>query len=160
MDVPTLSPDVMLIRTTPLGEVRISTTEVSPCLIKRGKWFRHNVRHNVTSTMQEFVDIAIATLYAGNFIKDWNVTAEVSCSDYRYIRFAVTGIDRSPEVYRNPRRTDWESFRTNLPGYLCSMTDKVDYYMGLEIASTQFQDAIVSDYNNSCPFTARGTPGT
>jgi hypothetical protein len=110
----------------------------------------------VTSTRQEVIDITIATLYAGNFVKDWNVTGEVSCSDHRYIRFTITGIDRFPEVNRNPRRTDWESFRTDLPGYLGSMTDKITDYMGLEIAATQFQDAIVSAYNDSCPLTARG----
>jgi hypothetical protein len=60
----------------------------------------------VTSNRQEFIDITIATFYASNFIKDWNVTEEVSCSDHRYIRFTVTGIDRLVEFYRNPRRTD------------------------------------------------------
>jgi len=38
----------------------------------------------VTSNRQEVIDITIATLYAGNFIKDWHVTEEVSCSDHRY----------------------------------------------------------------------------
>jgi hypothetical protein len=103
----------------------------------------------VTSTRQEVIDITIATIYTGNFVKDWNVTGEVGCSDHRYIRFTITGIDRFPEVYRNPCRTD-------LPGYLGSMTDKITDYMGLEIAATQFQDAIVSAYNDSCPLTARG----
>jgi hypothetical protein len=36
------------------------------------------------------------------------------------------------------------------------MTDKIIDYMGLEIAATQFQNAIVSAYNDSCPLTARG----
>ena len=67
----------------------------------------------VTSNRQEVIDVTIATLYTGNFIKDWHVTQEVSCSDHRYIHFTVTGIDRSVEVYRNPRRTNWESFRTD-----------------------------------------------
>jgi len=39
----------------------------------------------VTSNRQEVIDIMIATLYAGNFIKDWHVTEGVSCSDHRYI---------------------------------------------------------------------------
>ena len=60
----------------------------------------------IASNRQEVIDIAIATVYAGNFIKDWHVTEEVSCSDHRYIRFTVTGIDQSVEVYRNPCRTD------------------------------------------------------
>jgi hypothetical protein len=36
------------------------------------------------------------------------------------------------------------------------MTDKITDYMGLGTAATQFQDAIVSAYNDSCPLTARG----
>jgi hypothetical protein len=43
----------------------------------------------VMSNMQEVIDITIATLYTGNFIKDWHVTEEVSYSDHRYIRFTV-----------------------------------------------------------------------
>jgi hypothetical protein len=39
----------------------------------------------VTSNRQEVIDITIATFYARNFIKDWHVTEEVSCSDHRYI---------------------------------------------------------------------------
>jgi hypothetical protein len=110
----------------------------------------------VTSTRQEVIDITIATIYAGNFVKDLNVTGDVSCSDNRCIRFNITGIDRSPEVYRNPRRTDWESFRTDLTGYLSCMTDKVTDYMGFETAAIQFKDAIVSAYNDSFPLTVRG----
>ena len=44
--------------------------------------------------------------YASSFIKDWHVTEEVSCSEHRYIRFALTGIDRLVQVNRNPHRTD------------------------------------------------------
>jgi len=101
----------------------------------------------LTYNRQEVIDIMIATVYAGNFIRDWHVTEEVSCPDHRYIRFTVTGIDRSVEVYRNPRRTDWESFRTDLLGCLCDMTDKMSNFTDLETAAKQFQDAIVFAYN-------------
>jgi hypothetical protein len=40
----------------------------------------------VTCNTQEVIDITIATLYAGNFITNWHVSEEVSCSDNRYIR--------------------------------------------------------------------------
>jgi len=109
----------------------------------------------VTSNRQEIIAITIATLYAGNFIKDWHVTEEVSCSDNRYNRFTVTGIDHSVEVYRNPRRTDWESFRTDLLGCLCDMTDKITNFMDLESAARQFQDVVVFAYNGNCPFTVK-----
>ena len=70
----------------------------------------------VTSNRQEVTDITIATLYIGNFIKGWHVTEEVSCSDHRYIRFTVKSISHLVEIFRNPHRTDWESFRTDLSG--------------------------------------------
>jgi len=109
----------------------------------------------VTSNRQEVIDFTIATVYAGNFIKDWHVTEEVSCSDHRYIRFTVMDIDRSVEVYRNPRRTDWESCRTGLLGCLCNMTDKTSNFTDLETAAKQFQDAVVFAYNENCPLTVR-----
>jgi hypothetical protein len=92
----------------------------------------------VTTNRQEVIDITIVTLYAGNFVKDWHVTGKESCSDHRYIQFTIMGIDCSIEVYRNPRRTDWGSFRTNLSGNLGSMTDKITNFMYLESTATQF----------------------
>jgi hypothetical protein len=95
----------------------------------------------VTCNKQEVMDINIVTFYAGNFIKNWHVSEEVSCSDHRYIRFTVTGTNRSIEVYRNPRRTDWESFGTDLSGCLCKMMDKVNDFVDLETAAEEFQEA-------------------
>jgi hypothetical protein len=68
----------------------------------------------VTSNRQEVIDIKIATFYAGNFVKNWYVSEEVRSSDHRYIRFTIMGIDRMVEVFHNPHRTDWKSFRTDL----------------------------------------------
>jgi hypothetical protein len=113
----------------------------------------------VTSNRQEVIDITIATLYAGNFVKNWHVTEEVSCSDHRYIRFTITGIDRIVEVFRNPCRTDWESFRTDLSGCLGSITDKITDFVDLETTARQFQDAIISVHRDSCPLTLRRNNG-
>jgi len=109
----------------------------------------------VPANRQEVIDITIATLYIGNLIKDWNVTEEVSCSDHRYIRFTVMGIDHSVVTFRNPRRTDWESFRTNLQVCLQVMPDKIRDCTDLEIAAQQFQDAIAFTYNENCHLTTR-----
>jgi hypothetical protein len=49
-----------------------------------------------TSYSQEVIHITIDTFYAGNFIKDWHVTEEVSCPAHRRIRFTVT--DRGDRV--------------------------------------------------------------
>ena len=110
----------------------------------------------LTSNRQEVIDITIGTLYAGNLTKDWHVIEEVSCSDHRYIQFTVMGIDHSVERYRNPRRTDWESFRTDLLSCLCGMTDKINKFTDLEIAANQLQEAIAFAYNENCPLTVMG----
>jgi hypothetical protein len=93
----------------------------------------------VTSNRQEVIDIMIATFYPGNFIKDWHVTEEVSCSDHRYFQFTVMGIDCLVEIYSNPRRTDWESFRTDLSGCLRDVKDRIIYFIKLETAARQFR---------------------
>jgi hypothetical protein len=79
----------------------------------------------VTSNRQEVIDITIATIYVGNFVKDWHVTEEGGCSDHRYIRFNITGFDHLVEFYRNSRRADWESFRTDLAHHLRGMEDRI-----------------------------------
>jgi hypothetical protein len=109
----------------------------------------------VTCNRQEVIDIKIATFYTGNFIKNWHVSEEVSCSDHRFIRFILIGIDRSVEVYRNPRRTDWEYFRTDLSGCLCKMMEKINDFADLETAAEHFQDVIVFAYKENCPLTVR-----
>jgi hypothetical protein len=109
----------------------------------------------VTTNRQEVIDITIAPLYADNLIKDWHVTEEVTCSDHRFIQFTVRGIDHSVKIYRNPRRTNWESFRTDLSGGLHGMTDKINNFIDLEMAANQFQEAITIAYNENCPLTVR-----
>jgi hypothetical protein len=96
-------------------------------------------RHTfVTTNRQVVIDITIATLCAGNFVKYWHVTDEVSCSDHRYIQFNIMGVDCIVEFYHNPHRTDWGSFRTDLLGSLASMTDRITDFMDLEAAAVQF----------------------
>jgi hypothetical protein len=65
------------------------------------------------------------------------------------------GIDSSAEFYRNPCRTDWESFRTDLAGYQHGTKDRITNFIDLETAARQFQDAIISAYNDNCPSFAR-----
>jgi hypothetical protein len=120
-------------------------------IMNRGKRFTF-----VTSNRQEVIDITIATLYAGNLVKDLHVSEEISCSDHRHIRFTVTGIDHTVVTYRNPRRTDWESFRTDLLGCLSGMTDKINNCIDLEIAANQLQDAFVYAYNENFPLIMKG----
>ena len=65
------------------------------------------------------------------------------------------GIDHSVITYRRSRRTDWESFRTDLSGCLSGMTDKINHFTDLEITANQLQDAIAFAYNENGPLTVR-----
>ena len=65
------------------------------------------------------------------------------------------GINHSVEIFRSPRRTDWESFRTDLSDCLRVMPDKINNFTDTEIAAKQFQDAVGLDYNENCPLTVK-----
>jgi hypothetical protein len=67
----------------------------------------------VTSNGHKVTDIIIAIIYVGNFVKNWHVPEEVSCSDHRHIQFNITGFKNVLEFYCNLSRTDWESYRTD-----------------------------------------------
>jgi hypothetical protein len=65
------------------------------------------------------------------------------------------GIDHSVITYWNSRRTDWESYRTDLSGCLSGKTDKINNFTDIEIAANQLQEAIAFAYSENCPLTAR-----
>jgi hypothetical protein len=109
----------------------------------------------VTSNRLEVIDITIATIYVGNFVRTWNVTEEVSCSDHRYIRFNSTVFDHLVEFYRNPCRPNRESFITDLANHLRGMEDRISNCVDFETAARQLQDAITLAYDNNCPSVAR-----
>jgi hypothetical protein len=47
-------------------------------------------------------------------VSDWHVSDVTSLSDHRYILFQVSDIEISKVTYRNPKRTNWESYREDL----------------------------------------------
>jgi len=65
------------------------------------------------------------------------------------------GIDHSVITYRNPRKTDWESYRIDLSGCMSRMTGKINNFTDIELAANQLQDAITSSFNENCPLTVR-----
>ena len=49
-----------------------------------------------------------------DLVSDWHVSDETSLSDHRYILFQVSDIEISKVTYRNPKRTNWESYQEDL----------------------------------------------
>ncbi|KAK9752401.1 protein of unknown function (DUF4780) [Popillia japonica] len=50
----------------------------------------------------------------GGMIRNWHVSDEPSLSDHAYIRFEISNCVTEPKAYRDPRRTNWESYRDDL----------------------------------------------
>jgi hypothetical protein len=84
-------------------------------------------------------------------IIDWEVSSEPSLSDHRHILFTLRG--SSPVLlFRNPRGTNWGSFRGSLEEKLgrgpeMSMKDEA----GLGFAIHGIQQALVSAFEDNCP---------
>jgi hypothetical protein len=68
----------------------------------------------VASNRQEFTDLTLGTDKIGDLAVNWHVSDETSLSDHRYILFQVGDLEISRITYRNPKRTNWESYQEDL----------------------------------------------
>ena len=99
---------------------------------------------------QEVIDITLGSYGLIESIVGWEISREPSLSD-RHILFTLRGSILAPLI-RNPRGTDWGSFREDLRGKLergpeMSMKDEA----GLGLAVQWIQQALVTAYEDNCP---------
>lgn len=109
----------------------------------------------VTCVRQEIIDITLATPYISNYIRGWHVSDEESCSDHRYICFNIEGLSVKKDQYRNPRRTNWESYKVDLNNNLKNVETTIQNHVDLEFAAEQLREAIISAYEENCQVTTR-----
>ncbi|KAJ8977120.1 hypothetical protein NQ317_005248 [Molorchus minor] len=93
-----------------------------------------------------FFEIIDVTNHISSFVSNCRVSDEVSSP--------------TQETYRNPRKTDWEAYKTDLENSLTRMTQTIRDTIDLEVAAEQVQDAITSAYNDNCPITRKGSNRT
>ena len=84
-------------------------------------------------------------------ILNWKVSDEVSLSDHKQIEFEYNAGDIIVESYRDPRKTNWDLYKTNLNNYNFNFEDEIRTVEQLEKASSQIIDSVISSYNASCP---------
>jgi hypothetical protein len=105
----------------------------------------------VDSNRQEVIDFTLGTDKVGDLVSDWHVFDETSLSDHRYILFQVSYIEISRITYRNPKRTNWESYQEDLKVNLGAVPRVVHSVRDVELAADLVQHAILSSYHQNCP---------
>jgi len=100
---------------------------------------------------QELIDIILGSYGLLESITGWEVLREPSVSDHRHILLNLRGSITAPLI-RNPRGTNWGSFREDLRDTLetgpeMNMKDEA----GLELAVHCFQQALITAYEKNCP---------
>jgi hypothetical protein len=105
----------------------------------------------VVSNRQEVTDLTLGTDKVVDLVSDWHVSDEISLSDHRYIQFQVSDIEIFKITYRNPKRTNWESYREDLKANLRAVPRVVHSVRIVELAVDLVQQAILSSYHKNCP---------
>lgn len=109
----------------------------------------------VTSRAQTIIDLTLATEQVSQFILDWHVSNELSCSDHRWIRFNlhITTIPAVPR--RNPRKTDRGKYGKLVEERLNLLELPWRHSNTAEIEShlTNITTILINSYEQTCPLT-------
>jgi hypothetical protein len=103
------------------------------------------------ASRQEVTDITLGSFGLLEMITGWEVSSEPSLSDHRHILFTLRG-SLPVTLIRNPRSTNWGSFREALREKLergPKMDMKDEARLGLAIH--WIQEALISAYEENCP---------
>jgi hypothetical protein len=76
----------------------------------------------VVCNRKEAVDLTLGTNKIGNLVSKWYVSDEPSLSDHRCVCFEVGNTAITRVTCRDPKRTNWESYKDNLRVNLETMT--------------------------------------
>ena len=99
----------------------------------------------------EVTDITLGSLRLLESIIDWEVLSQPSLSDHRYILFTLGG-SVPVRLIRNPRGTNWGSFKGDLRDRLEGGPEmNVKNEAGLGLATHGVQQALISAYKDNCP---------
>ena len=96
-------------------------------------------------------DITLGSYGLLESITGWEVSFKPSMSDHRHILFILWGSVPVPLI-RNPRGTNWGSFREGLREKLKRGPEmNMKEEAGLELAVHWIQQVLISAYEDNCP---------
>jgi hypothetical protein len=106
---------------------------------------------SVISNRKEVINLTLGTNKIGDLATNWHVSDEISLSDHRYIVFQVGDLEVTGLTYRNPKRTNWESYQEDLKVNLGLVPRVIHSVRDVELAVDMLQQAILSSYHQNCP---------
>ena len=106
--------------------------------------FRNSVR-------EEVIDITLCTGSFRDKVRKWRVSDEPSLSDHMQILYELEShAPPGPTWVRNPRKTNWERYSTDLQAALHGKTMIIKDVDALERTADQFSSAIITTYELNC----------
>ncbi|XP_047987223.1 uncharacterized protein LOC125227075 [Leguminivora glycinivorella] len=106
----------------------------------------------VNARRGEVIDITLASNNASNKVSSWHVSGEISLSDHRYICFRyTTKIKVEVILKRNPRNTNWLSFKDDLKADLGNPNGKLNSIIDIELEADKIGQAVHTAWTNNCP---------
>jgi len=105
---------------------------------------------------QEVIDITLCSRGAAGLVRDWRVSSEPSGSDHRQVHF---NLEHTEEAIwgRNPRHTNWMSYRSDLEAILKKAPSRFHTAENLEVAAKYVTDAIRTAFEANCPMKLKNT---
>jgi hypothetical protein len=94
----------------------------------------------------------------GNLVSNWHVSDEPSFSDHRYICFRIANITINQVTCRNPKRTNWESYKDKLKVNLDTISRSIRKIRDTDRSVDQLRQAINMSYYHNCPVKTTHSP--
>lgn len=99
---------------------------------------------------REVIDITLCNSFCSEYVNNWKVSDEVTLSDHKLIVFSVLGPSWTLNEGRNPKKTDWDSYRTSLVEEIGEDFGKFSTVSEVDLAVDKLQHAILQSYYNNC----------
>jgi len=107
--------------------------------------------------IQEVIDITLCSAGMTDLVRDWRVSNELSGSDHRQAFFSLVH-EEEIRWGRNPKHTNWMSYRTDLESILKKAPSSFHTIENLEMAAQFVSDAIKTAYESNCTEKPKYTP--
>ena len=105
----------------------------------------------VIARRQEVIDITVASGELTQHVENWRVSKEISMSDHRHIRFRILTREPKLKLYRNPKKTNWEVYESELNKCLQRVEINIKDTGSLDAITEHIEWSVMSAFKKACP---------